>query len=316
VQGVGFRPWVYRLATQEGVAGRVRNDAAGVTIDAFGPAEVLEEFSRRLTRDAPDAAEIRELHERPIPAERLDAFSIVDSITDADRRIAIPPDLATCPACLHDISNASDRRFEYAFTNCTNCGPRFTIACDTPYDRAATTMAAFRMCEACQEEYASVQDRRFHAQANACPTCGPALTLATAEGRAIDSRSPISDAAAALQLGKIVAVKGLGGFHLACDATASEVVARVRLRKGRDAKPFAVMVNSLHAAHAIAELTEADERLLTAVERPIVLVRRRIRCALAPNVAAAPPPARGTGAETAGDDLRESVGGAAGVSER
>ena len=229
VQGVGFRPWVYRLAAEEGVAGRVCNDAAGVTIDAFGPSEVLDDFLRRLTRDAPDAAEIRELHAQPIPAELLDAFSIVDSVPRADREISIPPDLATCPACLHDISNPSDRRYEYPFTNCTNCGPRFTIAHDTPYDRTATTMAAFTMCAACQEEYASVEDRRFHAQPNACPRCGPALTLATAEGTAIDSRNPIADAAAALRLGKIVAVKGLGGFHLACDATVAEVVARLRL---------------------------------------------------------------------------------------
>ena len=285
VQGVGFRPWVYRLATEEGVAGRVCNDAAGVTIDAFGPAEALDDFVQRLTSAPPAAAEIREVNAQPIPTERLDTFSIIESVHKSDRRISIPPDLATCAACLREILDPVDRRYRYPFTNCTNCGPRFTIARDAPYDRAQTTMAAFTMCAACQEEYERVEDRRFHAQPNACPACGPALMLMTPQGTVRDSQDPIVSVASALRLGNVVALKGLGGFHLACDATAPEVVERLRIRKRRDAKPFAVMVRDLGEANLVGALADAEERLLTSVERPIVLVRRREDCALAPNVA-------------------------------
>jgi hydrogenase maturation protein HypF len=285
VQGVGFRPWVYRLATEEGVAGRVCNDAAGVTIDAFGPAEALDDFVDRLTSTPPAAAEIRELHAHPIPTELTDDFSIVGSVLKPDRRISIPPDLATCSECLQEILDPTDRRYRYPFTNCTNCGPRFTIARDAPYDRASTTMAAFTMCEVCQEEYERVEDRRFHAQPNACPACGPTLVLMTPQRTVLDSEDPIAAAAAALRLGSVVALKGLGGFHLACDATSPDAVERLRARKRRDAKPFAVMVKDLAEANAVAELTDTEGRLLTSVERPIVLVRRREECALAPSVA-------------------------------
>jgi hydrogenase maturation protein HypF len=278
------RPWVYRLATEGGVAGRVRNDAAGVTIDAFGPPDVLDNFLHRLASDPPTAADIRELYAEAIPPEAVDAFSIVESVRTPDRRIAIPPDLATCPACLREIADPADRRYRYPFTNCTNCGPRFTIARDAPYDRAATTMTSFTMCDACRAEYENVEDRRFHAQPNACPACGPALALATPQRVLLDSQDPIAAVASALRLGGIVALKGLGGFHLACDATDADAIERLRLRKRRDAKPFAVMVGTIRDAIGIAELTDADERLLTSVERPIVLVRRRERSVLAPNV--------------------------------
>jgi hydrogenase maturation protein HypF len=285
VQGVGFRPWAYRLAREEGVTGRVCNDAAGVTIDAFGSAEMLDEFVQRLATGTPGAAEIRELLAEPLVPELLDAFSIVDSVHGADRHISIPPDLATCPTCVQEIFDPSNRRFGYAFTNCTECGPRFTIARDSPYDRASTTMAPFRMCRACEDEYARVEDRRFHAQPNACPVCGPALMLVTPQRGNVGSLHPIADAAAALRRGDVVAVKGLGGFHLACDATDADVIARLRVRKHRDEKPFAVLVRDLDQARAVAELTDADERLLATVERPIVLVRRREQSVLAPNVA-------------------------------
>jgi hydrogenase maturation protein HypF len=285
VQGVGFRPWIYRLATEEGLTGRVRNDSAGVTIDAFGPPDRLDGFVVRLTREAPAAAEIREVCAHAIPAERVDAFSIVESGRQTDRRVSIPPDLATCSDCLREILDPSNRRFGYAFTNCTNCGPRFTIARDVPYDRAATTMAAFTMCGRCRAEYTRASNRRFHAQPNACPVCGPALTLVAPRGRGIDTRDPLADAASALRLGRIVAIKGLGGFHLACDASDEAAVARLRARKRRDAKPFAVMVSDLAEAWGVADLTAADERLLASVERPIVLVRGRRGCPLAANVA-------------------------------
>jgi hydrogenase maturation protein HypF len=300
VQGVGFRPWIYRLATEEGIAGHVRNDATGVTIDAFGSEEALERFMRRLdpekvpgtfpakvpaTFSPPPAAVIDDIRSHTIPPEAVDTFSIVDSDETAARRISIPPDLATCPACVAEIFDPGDRRYRYPFTNCTNCGPRFTITRDVPYDRPVTTMAAFRMCPACQLEYDSVTDRRFHAQPNACPACGPTLTLAGPDGRTITHDDPIAVAAAALTAERVVAIKGLGGFHLACDATSAEAVQRLRVRKRRDEKPFAVMVRDLEEADEIAVLSKSERRLLSSVERPIVLVRRRPDSGLAAEVA-------------------------------
>lgn len=285
VQGVGFRPWVYRLANEEGIVGRVRNDAGGVTIEAFGHPGALEQFVRRLADDPPPAAELCDVRAHAIPDECLEGFTIHESDRQAERRISIPPDLAICPKCLREIFDPADRRHGYALTNCTDCGPRFTIARDAPYDRATTTMAAFTMCPRCQYEYDSVDDRRFQAQANACPTCGPALTLVTCDRTVHPHRDPITAAASALRLGNIVAIKGLGGFHLACDATAPDVVERLRVRKRRDAKPFAVMIADLHNAEELALLTEAEKRLLTSTERPIVLARARADTELASNVA-------------------------------
>ncbi len=285
VQGVGMRPWIHQLATGRGLSGRVRNDASGVTIEAFGPESALDDFVRRLETSRPPAADIREFHAHAIPAEWVDAFSIVESDASVNRRISIPPDLATCPECLREVLDPADRRFRYPFTNCTNCGPRFTIARDTPYDRAATTMASFEMCPACRREYECIDDRRFHAQPNACPRCGPALALMTPQRTVVESKDPIAAVAAAVRLGNVVAIKGLGGFHLACDATDAEAVERLRVRKRRDEKPFAVMVRDLVEASDHAMLTEAESNLLSSVERPIVLVRRRASSALASNVA-------------------------------
>ena len=285
VQGAGVRPWVYRLAIEEGLAGSVRNDAAGVTIDAFGPEEALDAFVHRLERSAPPAAAIRELRWSPIPLAPIDAFTIVQSEGGVERRVSIPPDLGTCPECASEIRDPTNRRYRYPFTNCTNCGPRLTIACDVPYDRAGTTMAAFRMCSACQREYDDVGNRRFHAQPNACPVCGPQLALVTAQGAILDDADPIGAVAATLQAGRVVAIKGLGGFHLACDATSAEAVQQLRVRKRRDEKPFAVMVGDLTRAEEVALLTDEERRLLTSMERPIVLVRRREGCNLAAEVA-------------------------------
>ncbi len=285
VQGVGFRPWIYRLAQEEGLAGRVRNDTMGVTIEAFGSESALDLFMRRLESIPPPAAHIQEVRSSPIPSEPLDTFVITQSADAVGRRASIPPDLATCPACLSEVFEPTDRRYRYPFTNCTNCGPRFTIARDVPYDRPATTMASFRMCPACEQEYDSVNDRRFHAQPNACPMCGPRLALMTAGGERLDSADAIATAAQALAAGFIVAVKGIGGFHLACDATASEAVRRLRVRKRRDEKPFAVMVRDLPEADRVAVLTGEEQHLLMSVERPIVLARRREGSALAAEVA-------------------------------
>jgi len=285
VQGVGVRPWIYRLATQARLAGRVRNDATGVTVEAFGPVEALDDFARRLECSAPPAADIRELRSSSIPAEPVDTFSIVPSQGSAPRRISISPDLATCRSCVAEIFDPFDRRYWYPFTNCTNCGPRFTITRDVPYDRATTTMAAFHMCARCQREYGGVDDRRFHAEPNACPVCGPRLVLMTSAGEVVEHDDPVAAIATALKTGYVVAIKGLGGFHLACDATAPEVVQRLRERKRRDEKPFAVMVRDLGEADKIAVLTGDEQDLLASVERPIVLADRREGCALAPNVA-------------------------------
>ena len=285
VQGVGFRPWVYRLALEEGIQGRVLNDSTGVRIDAFGPSDSLDSFVARLRATPPPAAAIRDLRWEPIPPEPAGSFEIVPSREAADRRVSIPPDLATCPDCLREIFDPADRRYRYAFTNCTHCGPRFTIVRDVPYDRAATSMAVFEMCPRCTAEYQRVDDRRFHAQPNACPTCGPHLWIVSPGGERLDWNAPVRAAARALEADLIVAVKGIGGFHLACDATSPLAVSRLRQRKRREEKPFAVMVRDLDAARRMAALGAEEERLLTSVERPIVLLACRPGSGLAAEVA-------------------------------
>ena len=275
VQGVGFRPWVYQLAHRDGIAGRVRNDSRGVIIEAFGTAEAVENFTLHLGQDGPPSARVREIEWQAIPPESVDSFSIVASEQAAERSVSIPPDLATCNDCLGDILDPANRRYHYPFTNCTNCGPRYTIVRGIPYDREQTTMAVFEMCEACRAEYENPLDRRFHAQPNACPVCGPELVAVNPQGREIATDAPIEFAARALRAQLIVAVKGLGGFHLACDATSAGAVRRLRERKRREAKPLAVMVRDLAQAEEVAQLTNAERALLTSPERPIVLVQRR-----------------------------------------
>ncbi len=276
VQGVGFRPWVYRLAVQTGVTGRVRNGPRGVTIDAFGTPETLRSFLGRLRAEPPPAAHIEALSASPLPGPAPAHFSIDASSSEGPRRLTIGPDLATCPACVAELHDPRDRRHRYAFTNCTACGPRLSIAEDVPYDRETTTMVAFPMCPDCAAEYESVTDRRFHAEPNACPRCGPRLRWWAPEltGEPAAEPDPLQAAAHALQRGAVVLVKGLGGYHLACDATDRLAVARLRERKAREEKPFAVMVGSLRDAEAIALLTPAERSLLESVERPIVLLRR------------------------------------------
>lgn len=275
VQGVGFRPWVYRLARRNGIRGRVRNAAAGVTIEAFGTGGELEAFAKQLREDAPASARVLDVRTTPIPDEAVVGFVIEASELAGSKALSIPPDLATCPACEVEIFDPNDRRYRYAFTNCTSCGPRFTIATGIPYDRALTTMAAFEMCAACRREYGNVEDRRFHAQPNACPNCGPALRLEMQIGQSDPGLEPLEAAGALLRRGAVIAVKGLGGFHLACDATSAEAVRSLRQRKHRDEKPFAVMVRDLDQARGLAEMTGEEERLLASPERPIVLLERR-----------------------------------------
>jgi hydrogenase maturation protein HypF len=288
VQGVGMRPWIYRLAQLYGVTGRVWNHANGVTVRAFGPAHALDTFVQALGAEQPPAAHTDTIVASAIEAEDVQDFQIIGSQPGLGRRVSIPSDLATCPDCLAEIFEPADRRYRYAFTNCTNCGPRFTIARDVPYDRSTTTMAPFPMCARCQREYREPANRRFHAEPNACPDCGPHLLVLSADGERAylpEGSDPVAYVARAITAGRIVAVKGLGGFHLACDATSSAAVARLRARKHRDEKPLAVMVRDLQAAERVAVVADIARPLLESSERPIVLVPRRADADLAPEVA-------------------------------
>ena len=274
VQGVGMRPWVYRLAREHGVTGSVCNDPSGVSIEAFGEPAAVTAFESALRLAPPPAAVIDTLESSPLPVASPEAFVIVQTRGGEGRRVSIPADLATCDECAREILDPANRRYRYPFTNCTNCGPRFTISTDVPYDRPATTMRAFAMCPDCQREYDDPMDRRFHAQPNACRVCGPALTALDDHGRGILAVDPIALAAQSIATGHIVALKGIGGFHLACDATSDQAVARLRARKHRDEKPFAVMVKDVAAAEGLVEVSAAARDLLTSTARPVVLLPR------------------------------------------
>jgi len=275
VQGVGFRPWVYRLARRAGLVGSVRNDASGVTIEAFGGEAALEAFVQSLRSAPPPAAVIESLEQEPLPWRQADAFTIVPSRGGTERQVSIPPDLAVCDDCRREVADPGDRRYRYPFTNCTNCGPRFTITLDLPYDRPATTMAQFVMCPDCRQEYDDPGDRRFHAQPNACPDCGPSLSLWNSAGEELATgNEALRQAGRELAAGRIVAVKGLGGFHLMVDARDGEAVARLRRRKNRYDKPLALMVRDLGVARRLCEVPQAAADLLTSIEAPIVLLRR------------------------------------------
>ncbi|PYQ31802.1 MAG: carbamoyltransferase HypF [Acidobacteria bacterium] len=286
VQGVGYRPWVYQLAQRIGVAGRVWNDSRGVSIDAYGTREALDGFLAQLQAGSPPAASVRSVTCSELSDADLDAFTIAGSATSSERRVSIPADLATCDDCLRELLDPDDRRYRYPFINCTNCGPRYSIVYGSPYDRAKTSMARFTMCDACRREYESPSDRRFHAQPNACPDCGPRLVAMTPQGNHVETDDPIRFAARALRAGLIVAVKGLGGFHLACDATSPQAVQRLRERKHRETKPLAIMVPDLAEAETLAELNDEERALLVSIERPIVLAK-------ASNSAPAPAPGAG-----------------------
>ncbi len=275
VQGVGFRPFVYRLADEWGVAGWVRNTSAGVEIDAEAEAAALSGFIAALQTQAPPLARIESLREEAAAPVGYGRFEIRASAAQEGRYQLISPDIATCPDCLRELLDPADRRYRYPFTNCTNCGPRFTIITDIPYDRPSTTMREFAMCPACQREYDDPLDRRFHAQPNACPVCGPRLTLVDRAGAPVSAdlgMDHIAIAAQALQEGRILALKGLGGFHLACDATNPAAVVELRRRKQRPHKPLAVMMATLEDIRAHCEVSAEAEALLTSPQCPIVLI--------------------------------------------
>ena len=275
VQGVGFRPHVYRLATERHLAGQIRNTPAGVDIEIQGESDVVEDFIARLSSEAPPLSCITDLHLRDLPSNGDARFVIVESARGAKVQTLISPDVAVCDDCRRELLDPRDRRYRYPFINCTNCGPRFTIVRDIPYDRAYTSMARFTMCPECQAEYDNPLDRRFHAQPNACWRCGPQLELWDTSGKQISNDDPIAEAAARLQAGEVVAVKGLGGFHLAVDATNSRAVELLRERKGRVDKPFAVMVPNLATAEQLCEVDASARALLQQVQRPIVLLPRK-----------------------------------------
>lgn len=288
VQGVGFRPYVYRLARAQGLGGFVCNDPQGVLLEVEGREDAVERFLNRLLAAPPPLARIEQvLREEIAPAGDRD-FAILESEGRGEPSALVSADMAPCGECLRELADPADRRFRYPFINCTNCGPRFTIVRGVPYDRPLTTMAGFTMCERCRAEYDDPADRRFHAQPNACPVCGPSVRLLDRRGHAVlggAAADPVRAAATALAAGLIVAVKGVGGFHLACRADSEAVVATLRSRKHREDKPFAVMVDALGAARELVDLTSAEERLLLAPERPIVLSRRRMSVAVAASVA-------------------------------
>jgi len=282
VQGVGFRPFVYNLAAELGFAGWVLNSSSGVEIEAVGSDDLLDEFVERLMSEAPPLARIECISATTVPISDIEIpepgrFVIRHSESQPGEFLPISPDVAICDDCLRELFDPIDRRYRYPFINCTNCGPRFTIIRDIPYDRPKTTMAPFVMCAACQAEYDDPTDRRFHAQPNACPVCGPRVWLQL-PGR----QSPISTGEDAIRAvrellaeGKTVAVKGLGGFHLACDATNDAAVALLRERKGRVDKPFAIMSFDWEMVESYCEVNDDERTLLTSCERPIVLLRRR-----------------------------------------
>jgi len=273
VQGVGFRPFIYQLATRHNLRGWVRNTSEDVRIEVEGESRDIERFLRGLREQAPPLSHIEDIAVIPGPPASHDKFEIRFSIAEEGKYQLVSPDIATCPDCLREIFDPEDRRYRYPFTNCTNCGPRFTIIDDIPYDRPNTTMKSFRMCRECQREYDDPLDRRFHAQPNACPVCGPQLELSDAKGNPITCDDIISKTSQLLKQGKIIAVKGLGGFLLACDATSEKAVNRLRQRKKRPARPLAIMVASLDGVRRHCEVSNEEARLLSSPGSPIVLMK-------------------------------------------
>ena len=287
VQGVGFRPFVYQQAVRLGLAGTVCNDTRGVTIEIEGEIAALEAFVAVLHLEKPPLAVIQEIIAENIPVRGTTGFAIISSSCDAARRVQVSPDTHVCDECLRELFDPADRRYRYPFINCTNCGPRYTIVTGIPYDRPLTTMADFPLCAACREEYEDPASRRFHAQPNACPACGPSLSLIDRAGVAVSAGEALSEAVRRLKAGEIIAIKGLGGYHLAVDASQEAAVLELRRRKQRDEKPFALMARDMDAVHAFAVVGGDEARLLAGVEKPIVLLPKRAGHGLAASIAPA-----------------------------
>ena len=284
VQGVGFRPFVYSLAARLGLAGWVGNDADGVFAEVEGTPESVERFLGLLETDAPPLARVARVTATTMSPNGASGFSIVASDPTGRRRALVAPDSATCDDCLAELADPADRRFGYPFINCTNCGPRFTIVTGVPYDRPQTTMASFTMCAACEVEYHDPADRRFHAQPACCPACGPRLRLLDAAGADV-AGEPLAGAARRLAQGQVIAVKGLGGYHLAVDAGCEAAASALRARKHREDKPFALMAADVAAARELCEVDEVGQALLASPRRPVVLLPRRAGAPVAGAVA-------------------------------
>ncbi len=276
VQGVGFRPFVYQLAVKNNLTGWVRNTSNGVDIEISGSAESLKNFSDELRNSPPPLARIDEFNviEKEIPDNAYTQFEIIESEPDPDKFIPVSPDMSICPDCLRELFDPSNRRFRYPFINCTNCGPRFSIIKDIPYDRPYTTMANFPMCTDCHEEYGNPLDRRFHAQPTACPVCGPQIMYQIAGQNTLKSEDALQEARRAIKNGLIVAIKGLGGYHLACDAGNQKAVDTLRQRKRRVDKPFALMSFSIDAIRKYCHISSEEQELLESRQKPIVLLNR------------------------------------------
>ncbi|MFE6821798.1 carbamoyltransferase HypF [Streptomyces sp. NPDC057690] len=275
VQGVGFRPYLYGLATELALAGHVTNTPEGVVVEVEGAASAVARFCDRIAAQAPPLARVESVHHREMPPVGGTAFTILTSRTGGPARTLVSPDSATCADCLAELADPADRRYRHPFVNCTHCGPRFTIVTGVPYDRAHTTMAGFAMCPDCAREYADPADRRFHAQPVACPACGPRLRLLVPPSDGLPGTDPVAEARALLSDGAVLAVKGLGGYHLACDATNEEAVARLRRRKARGDKPFAVMARRTADVEHLVRLSPEERELIEGGVRPVVLLRRR-----------------------------------------
>ncbi len=274
VQGVGFRPFIYNLAQQHHLKGYVLNNPEGVQVEIEGKPVDLKEFLKALPESLPPQAHIVSIKEETLPPCNFTHFEIRESSVAEKRTALISPDLAICKDCLHELFNRRDRRYRYPFINCTNCGPRYTIIDDIPYDRPHTSMKTFAMCPSCQQEYDDPSNRRFHAQPNACWDCGPQVTLTDATGQIIATPDPVAEAGTLLARGSIVAIKGLGGYHLAVDATNDNAVARLRELKLREEKPFAIMCPDVETVQTVAKLSREDEKLLRSPQAPIVLLPR------------------------------------------
>lgn len=287
VQGVGFRPYVHRLAARHGLAGWVRNTSGEVRLWVEGPAGAVEAFVGELPREAPPLARIDALERADRAPMSVRGFAILESEVEPGRRQPVSPDAAICPACEAELFDPADRRYRYPFITCTDCGPRFTVIQAMPYDRARTSMSAFQQCPECAGEYAAPGERRYHSETNSCPACGPRIWYEdpAVPGREVEGEDGLARAAALLRGGGILAIRGLGGFHLAVDATDAPAVARLRQRKAREARPFAVMVRSLAEAERLARVTDEEATLLSSRERPIVLLERRDDAPLAEGVA-------------------------------
>ena len=285
VQGVGFRPFVFGLASRLGLGGFVRNEPRGVTLELEGDEDRIDSFLDSLKNDPPPLARIEEIKTDAVPTLGEKRFVIRESDLEGSREVLVSPDIATCDDCLRELLDPADRRYRYPFINCTNCGPRYTIITDLPYDRSRTTMSVFSLCEACREEYTDPSNRRYHAEPTCCPVCGPRMRLVDVNSRDIGGDDPTAEAIRLLESGKVLAIKGLGGFHLAANAAHDDAVKTLRSRKHRDQKPFALMVAEGAAAHEIGIVSPVEERLLTGRERPIVLVKKRDDAPISPLVA-------------------------------